>query len=93
MKKYELTVVLTPGLPSEKLSGTIAAIEKSVKSVKGKVVESLDWGEKQLSYAIGKFDKGVYRHFVLDLSPESVSVLEAKIKHIPMVIRLLLVRA
>lgn len=92
MKKYELTVILTPGLPSDKLSGAIAAIEKAVKAVKGKVVESLDWGEKQFSYKINKLDKGVYRHFVLDLPPEGVVDLESKIKHTSSVIRLLLVR-
>ena len=93
MKKYELTVILTPGLPPDKLSGEIATIEKAVKSVKGKVIESLDWGEKQFAYQINKLDKGVYRHFVLDLPPEGVASLEGKIKHGSMVIRMLLVSA
>lgn len=93
MNTYELTVILAPGLSAEKVSGSIAAIEKAVKSVKGKVVESVDWGEKQLAYRIGKYDKGVYRHFVLQLTAAGVTELEGKVKHIQSVIRLLLVRA
>lgn len=93
MKTYELTVVLAPGMASEKLSAAISAIEKSVKSVKGKVSSSEDWGEKQFAYTIKKFDRGIYRHFVMELPAQGVSELELKLKHLPGVIRLLLVRA
>ncbi|MFC1653288.1 30S ribosomal protein S6 [Patescibacteria group bacterium] len=91
MKKYELTVVLPPGLSSDNLAASIKSIEKLVKSVKGKVVETEDWGEKTLAYTINKYQRGMYRHFVVNLPGEGVNELGGKIKHLPSVMRSLLV--
>ncbi|OGV92776.1 30S ribosomal protein S6 [Microgenomates group bacterium RIFCSPLOWO2_01_FULL_47_10] len=91
MKQFELTVLVSPGLEAEKLSGLITAIEKAVKSVKGKVVTAEDWGEKQLSYMIKKYDRALFRHFVVELPGIGASQLEGKVKHLPGVLRYLLV--
>jgi len=91
MKQYELTVVFIPSLSSEKLVNTVKSVEKAVKAVKGKVIETEDWGEKPFSYAIRKYNKGVFRHFVLDLPPESVAEFKGKLKHFNEIMRLLLV--
>ncbi len=93
MNSYELTVVLALGQASDKLPLAITTIEKLVKSVKGKVKESEDWGEKQFAYTIKKFNRGTYRHFLLELPPQGVAVLEDKLKRVPSVVRSLLVRA
>lgn len=91
MKQYELTVVFIPSLSSEKLVNTVKSIEKTVKAVKGKVIETEDWGEKPFAYAIRKYNKGVFRHFVLDLPAESVSEFRGKLKHFNEIMRSLLV--
>jgi ribosomal protein S6 len=91
MKQYELTVVFIPSLSSEKLVNTVKSIEKAVKAVKGKVLETEDWGEKPFSYTIKKYNKGVYRHFVLELPADSASELKAKLKHFNEIIRSLIV--
>ena len=80
-----------PSLSSEKLVNTVKSIEKTVKAVKGKVIETEDWGEKPFSYAIRKYNRGVFRHFVLDLPPESVSEFRRKLKHFNEIMRSLLV--
>ena len=83
-------MVLAP-LSSEKLTQTVDAVEKAVKSVKGKVVENIDWGEKPFAYTIQKYEKGVYRHMVVELPGEGVAELKGKIKHLHNVLRSLLV--
>jgi ribosomal protein S6 len=91
MKTYELTVAIVPGLEAEKLSELIGIMEKAVKAVKGKVVSSEDWGDKSLAYLIKKHDHALFRHFILELPPAGVSQLEGKIKHLPGLLRYLLV--
>jgi len=83
--------VFIPSLSSEKLVNTVKSVEKAVKAVKGKVIETEDWGEKPFAYAIKKYNKGVFRHFVLDLPTGSVSELKGKLKHFNEIMRLLIV--
>jgi ribosomal protein S6 len=92
MTQYELTVVLSPQLDSDKLASLVKLIEGLITKASGKIVESIDWGEKQLAYKIKGQDSGKFRHIVMDLDAKSLSELSGKLKLTKGVLRLLLVK-
>lgn len=92
MNKYELTIVVEGKGASAKKKKVTDTIEKLLKIFKGKIVESNDWGVKDLAYKLGKNEQGGYLHFVLELDPLSVKALNEKIRTDSDILRFLLVR-
>lgn len=91
-RDYELTVVLTPQLPSDKKEKAIKQVSKLVTDLKGKIEETEEWGEKHLAYQIKGHDQGLFVHLTLNLATSSIDRLETKLKLVPELIRLLLVK-
>lgn len=92
MKDYELTVVLSEKATSAKKKKVVETIEKMVKTAKGKIKKSDDWGKADLAYTIKGNQAGVFLFFELELEPESVKSLDQKIKLEEDIIRHLLVK-
>ncbi len=97
VRSYELTV-LTPGdFTSTELKKVTDAISSLVKKLGGEVVETKDWGKKELAYAIKKqgkqFKDAVYTFFVLKLDAEKAPELDKQILLNADIIRHLLVVA
>ncbi len=92
MQKYELTVVLDGKATPAKKKGVRASVEKFITSLKGKVGTVEEWGEKPLSYKIGKSESGNFLYFPLELGPESTKALSTKLSQEEEIIRYLLLR-
>jgi small subunit ribosomal protein S6 len=92
MKTYELTVVLPEKATAARKKKVVEIIEKIVKTAKGKVKKSDDWGRVELAHSLKGNDSGVFLFFELELEPESVKSLDQKIKLEEDVIRHLLVK-
>lgn len=63
MNKYELTVVLPEKTTPAKKKSVKEKITKLINNLKGKVLETDDWGEKELAYPIKKSVTGVFFAF------------------------------
>lgn len=92
MKTYELTVVLPEKATAAKKKSLVETIEKMVKTAKGKVKKTDDWGKIELAHTLKDNDSGVFLFFELELEPESVKSLDQKIKLEEGAIRHLLVK-
>ena len=92
MSNYELTVVLPEKATAAKKKSVTEAVEKMVKTAKGEVKNTDDWGKKDLAYTINDNDAGVFLFFELELEPAAVKSLNQKIKLEDDVIRHLLVK-
>ncbi len=92
MQKYELAIVLDGKVTSAKKKKVEEAIEKMVSEVKGKVGKVEDWGEKDLTYKIGKSTTGNYLFFPLELDTKEVLGLGTKLKTEKDILRHLLIR-
>lgn len=93
MNKYELTLILdSKGGPAKKKKVT-ESLDKILKIFKGKVLESKDWGVKDLAYKINKSETGLYLYFELELDPGTVKALNEKLRTDPELLRYLLVRS
>ena len=91
LKNYELTIVLSGKATAAKKKDAIEKVNTIVKASKGKVVDTEDWGQKDLAYEIEKNDSGVYLHFVVEVPSTSVKNIDDKVKLDDDIIRHLLV--
>ncbi len=92
MNKYELTLVLDGKSASAKKKKYTDLVDSLVKVFKGEVVESKEWGVKELMYKIKKSLTGLYLFFELELDPKGVKSINDKLRVDGEVLRFLLVR-
>ena len=92
MNNYDLTVVFSGGMTPAKKKALQNKLEDMVKSMKGKVSKVDEWGELELSYAIGKNKTGIFLHFNLELEAEVAKDIDKKLNMEEGIIRYLLVR-
>ncbi len=59
-RKYELMFILSPMLTEDKRTATVKELEDIIKSFKGDVFHTEDWGKRRLAYRIKKQDEGYY---------------------------------
>lgn len=93
MNKYELTLVLDGKSGTAKKKKVTEGLEKIVSLFKGKIVDSKDWGVKDMTYKIGKSESGLYLFFSLELDPKGVKSVSDKLRVDDEILRFLLVRA
>lgn len=92
MNKYELTLVLDAKKGAALKKKVTETVESLVKVFKGKVVESKDWGTKEMAYRVNKVLTGTYLFFELELPPLSVKSINDKLRIDKEIMRFLLVR-
>ena len=92
MQKYELTIVIDGEASTAKKKGVQASVEKLVKTGKGKVVKTDDWGKKDLAYQINKSSTGIFIYYDLELDGQQARILPRELNLNEDVIRYLLVR-
>lgn len=93
MQNYELTIVLPGKTTAAKKKAAVEKMEGIVKTFKGKVEKTEDWGDLELSYPIKKNETGIFTHFKLQLEPAQAKALADKIRLDEELLRYLLVRA
>lgn len=91
MKSYELIIVLSGKVTAAKVKSKTASISKIIEINKGKVTKVNNWGEIDLAYEIEKNKSGVFLEFIIELKPETVNVLNDKLRMDEEVIRFLVV--
>ena len=92
MNKYELTLVLDGKTGVAKKNKVTETLKKLLDVFKGKIVDSKEWGVKDLMYKIGKSTTGLYLFFDLELAPEGVKSVNDKLRVDADILRFLLIR-
>jgi ribosomal protein S6 len=97
VRKYELTYLVPAGLTSDEVKKINETIVELVKKAKGKLLNTTDWGKKELAYTIkheGKRqNEAIYTHLELELDSTQTPKLETDLRIQPQVMRSLLVVA
>jgi small subunit ribosomal protein S6 len=91
MEKYELTVIM-PAQASAKKKSSSSLVEKILTTGGAKIIETQDWGEKELAYKIDKNTSGIFSYYVLELEPKTVNGICKKLSQEDAIIRYLLIR-
>ena len=89
---YELTLVLPEKATAAKKKAVGEFIGKLIKTFKGEVKKSEDWGKIDFAYPIAKNAAGNFMHYHLELEGNYVKDLNQKIKLEEGVIRHLIVK-
>ncbi len=93
MRKYELTYIVKPDLDASALAALIERVNGFVTSEGGAVVETTQWGLRQLAYPIRKYREGYYVFSVVELEALGLARIEQRLRLTEDIIRYLLVRA
>lgn len=90
--KYELALVMGEKTTAAKKKAMVDLIDKMASTLKGKVVSTDDWGERELAYEIEKNKSGYFMIFTLELDSQGAKAIGEKIRLEDNVIRHLLVK-
>lgn len=60
MRKYEIMYIVRPNLEEEGRKSVIEGFQNMFTSMGAEIIESKEWGMRDLAYAIEDFTKGYY---------------------------------
>ena len=66
MNKYELIFIVRPDLEESLISGVNATIKTLLEENKVNIVESKEWGQRELAYEINKYKTGYYFYYLVE---------------------------
>ena len=80
VNNYETLVLLSPELAEENRKGILDLLTSIVEREGGNMVETDDWGLRQLAYPVQKQTRGYYVRLVYDAPGNLVAELERNIR-------------
>ncbi|MDR3092841.1 MAG: 30S ribosomal protein S6 [Endomicrobium sp.] len=89
---YEITFIVSPDLPTEKVEELTAKVAKIIEDLKGTVKTIQQLGKKRFAYPINKLREGSYVYIELSGDGETVNAVESFFKFNDSVIRFLTVK-
>jgi small subunit ribosomal protein S6 len=79
MRKYELMIILEPGLEERTVQPSLDQFLKVVKAGGGSVQRVDVWGRRRLAYDIDKKSEGIYAVIDLTADPDTVRELDRQL--------------
>ncbi len=73
MNNFETVIILSPEISSTKLSEELDKFKNLINSSSGKVVDQENWGLRDLSYSINKFNKAFYNFFQIEIDGKKIN--------------------
>lgn len=80
MKTYELIAVMDAKATAAKKKSFQEKLEKQVAAFGGKILETVDWGQKTLAYPIAKNTTGVFLIISLELDGKGAKDMLARLR-------------
>ena len=72
MNKFEAVLIFSPELATNKLNDEIDNFKSKLENHAAKIINEENWGLRDLSYSINKFNKAFYRFFQIETSSSIV---------------------
>jgi small subunit ribosomal protein S6 len=66
MNKYELIFIVKPDLEENQMKAVNDSIKSLLESKKATIVETKEWGQKELAYEINKYKTGYYFYYLVE---------------------------
>jgi small subunit ribosomal protein S6 len=66
MNKYELIFIVKPDLEENQIKAVNDSIKTLLESKKATIVETKEWGQKELAYEINKYKTGYYFYYLVE---------------------------
>ena len=75
MSKFEAVLLINPDISKQILKKEIENFKKQISSNKGEIINSENWGLKDLSYKIHNFKKAFYNFFQLEIEGNKIQII------------------
>ena len=92
MNKYELGVVVKPGLDDDSFKAEMERVQGLVTRFGGTIEKVDEWGKRRLAYPIDKIAEGVYTFITFAAEPGAPAEIESRLRIMENVMRFLLIR-
>ena len=92
MNKYELGVIVKPGMEDETFKAEMERIQALVTRFGGEIEKVDEWGKRKLAYPIDKIAEGVYTFITFAAEPSAPAEIESRLRIMENVMRFLLIR-
>ena len=72
MNKFEAVLLISPEVSNNILEQNIKNFEEIVSKSSGKIMNTEDWGLRDLSYDINNFKKAFYKYFQIEINGSNI---------------------
>ena len=72
MNKFEAVLIVSPEVSNNILEQNIKNFEEIVSKSSGKIMNTEDWGLRDLSYDINNFKKAFYKYFQIEINGSNI---------------------
>lgn len=92
MNSYEVVLVLDGKTTPAKKKTVMSLVEKMIKTFKGKLVDTDEWGVLDLAYEINKSTTGLFNVLTVEMAPTDMKAFQEKLRLEDDIIRHLVVK-
>ena len=92
MNKFEAILLLSPEISSSSKKKLSSDFEKLIKENSGVILNTEDWGLRDLSYDIDSFKKAFYRYYQLEIDGNNIQSITKNINQNDNIIRHLFIK-
>ena len=92
MNKFEVVLILNPELATNSLNDEINKFKSYLEGHSAKIINEEDWGLRDLSYSIKKFNKAFYSFFQIEASGSIVKEINMELNQSENLIRYIFIK-
>jgi small subunit ribosomal protein S6 len=92
MNKYELGVIIKPGLEDDAFQAEMERVQTLVTRFEGTIEKVDEWGRRRLAYPIEKHTDGVYTFITFAAKSGAPAEIEGRLRIMENVLRFLIIR-
>ncbi|MDR1664188.1 MAG: 30S ribosomal protein S6 [Clostridiales bacterium] len=92
MNKYELGVVIMPGLEDDVYKAEMERVQSLIARFEGTIDKVDEWGRRKLAYPINKISEGIYTFITFTATPSAPKEIEDRLRIMENVLRFLIIR-
>jgi len=76
MNKFEAVLLISPDVTKKSLDKEIDSFKNNISSNEGKIIDTEEWGLRDLSYSISNFKKAFYNFFQFEIDGSKIQILK-----------------
>ena len=92
MNKFEAVLLFSPEISNSIRDNNCDEFQKLIKDSSGLIIDTEDWGLKELSYKIGNFSKAFYSYFQIEIDGNKIENIKKNLNQNESFIRHLFVK-
>ena len=92
MNKFEVVLILSPELSTSSLEDEIKDFKSRIAAYSGNIINEENWGLRDLSYTISKFNKAFYFYLQIEASGNIIKNLNKNLNQSENLIRYLFIK-